>query len=246
MILLNILLFTFLGSILSLVGSFLLLMKKGLTEKLSNQLLNFAAGALLATAFLDLLPEALEFAGESDIFLWTLAGFVSFFFAERFIQVFHHHHAHGHEASTFLILIGDGIHNFIDGIAITTAFLTSMPLGITTSLAVAAHEIPQEIADMGVLLANGLSRSRALFYNFLSALTAVAGALIAFFFASFIENYLYIFLAVTAGHFIYISASDLIPVLHEKYAQDRKMVNGGLFILGIVTVYIFRTIFEGS
>ncbi len=245
MILVNILFFTFLGSILSLAGSFLLLTKRGLTEKLSNQLLNFAAGALLATAFLDLLPEALEFAGENDIFLWALAGFISFFFAERFIQAFHHHHAHGQEASTFLILIGDGVHNFIDGVTITTAFLTSIPLGITTSLAVAAHEVPQEIADMGVLLTNGLSRSRALFYNFLSALTSVAGALLAFFFASFIENYLYIFLAVTAGHFIYIAASDLIPVLHEKYAQDRKMLNGGLFLLGIVIVYFFRVLFEG-
>lgn len=245
MTLVYILVFTFIGSILSLAGSYLLLLKKGLTQSLSNQLLNFAAGALLATAFVDLLPEAVEFAGEADIFIWSLAGFVSFFFAERFIQAFHHHHAHGHAASTFLILIGDGIHNFIDGIAITTAFLTSIPLGITTSLAVAAHEVPQEIADMGVLLNNGLSRSKALFYNFLSALTALAGALIAFFFASFIEQYLYIFLAVTAGHFIYIAASDIVPLLHEKYAENRKKLDGALFLIGILAVYSFTRYFEG-
>jgi zinc and cadmium transporter len=239
-----ILLFTFLGSLLSLIGSYLLILRKGLTEALSNQLLNFAAGALLATAFLDLRPEAIEFSGENDVFIWALAGFISFFFAERFIRVFHLHHSHGHEASTLLILIGDGIHNFIDGIAITIAFLTNVPLGITTSLAVAAHEIPQEIADMGVLLANGVNRKKALFYNFLSALTALVGALLAFFFASFIQEYLYIFLAITAGHFIYISASDLIPVLHEKFAQDKKWVNGGLFLLGIISVYLFTTIFE--
>ena len=240
-----ILLFTFLGSVLSLLGSFFLLLKKGLTERLSTHLLNFAAGALLAPAFFDLMPEALELAGEADIFVWVLAGFISFFFAERFIHSFHHQHDQNQQASTYLILIGDGIHNFIDGVAITTAFLTNIPLGITTSLAVASHEIPQEIADMGVLLTNGLSRSKALYYNFLSALTALLGALVAFFFASFIESRLYLFLAVTAGHFIYISASDLIPTIHEQYLENRKNTHVVIFLLGILTVFIFTQIFEG-
>lgn len=244
MTLVYILIFTLLGSIASLLGSLLLIVKKKLTENASLNLLNFAAGALLATAFLDLLPEAVVEAGKNNIFIWTLLGFISFFFAERFIIVFHHHHAHGHKASTFLVLIGDGIHNFIDGIAITTAFITSVPLGITTSLAVAAHEIPQEIADMSILLDNGLSRSKALFYNFLSALTALAGAILAYFFISFISSYLYIFLAVTAGHFIYIAASDLIPSIHEKYLENHKSHPMLIFILGVIAVYLFTVIFE--
>lgn len=244
MILVNILIFTLIGSVLSLLGSFLLLIRKGLTEKLSSQLLNFAAGALLATAFFDLMPESLAVSKEADIFIWVLGGFISFFFAERFIQVFHHHHDHGQKASTYLVLLGDGIHNFIDGIAITTAFLTNTPLGIATSLSVAAHEIPQEIADMSILITNGLSRSKALYYNFLSALTAIFGALIAFFFASFIEAHLYIFLAITAGHFIYISASDLVPTIHENYRENRKGLHGALFLLGIMMVFVFTRVFE--
>lgn len=243
MILGYILLFTFLGSVASLLGSLLLLAKKGLTESLSLNLLNFAAGALLATALLDLLPEAVHEAGENEVFVWVLAGFVSFFLAERFIRVFHHHHAHGHKSSTFLVLIGDGIHNFIDGVAITTAFLTSIPLGITTSMAVAAHEIPQEIADMGILLTNGLSRSKALLFNFVSALTAVAGAILAFFFADLIEANLYLFLAIAAGHFIYIAAADLIPDIHERLKESQKSLPVLVFLLGIIAVYSAKTLF---
>ena len=142
-------------------------------------------------------------------------------------------------------MVGDGIHNFIDGIAITAAFLTNVPLGITTSLAVAAHEIPQEIADMGVLLANGLSKSKALLFNFLSALTAILGALLAYFFADFIKANLYLFLSLTAGFFIYISASDLIPQLHEKFREDRKFFQALFFVVGIVSVFLFTKFFEG-
>lgn len=246
MILVYIIVFTFIGSILSLAGSLLLLVQKKTTEVFSNNMINFAAGVLIAVAFLDLLPEAAKEAKSyENIFLPALIGFVGFFFAERFIQWFHYHHGHGEEASTFLILIGDGVHNFIDGVAITASFLTSIPLGITTAFAVAAHEIPQEIADMTVLLANGLSKSKALFYNFLSALTAFAGALLAYFFASYIEQYLYFFLSLTAGFFIYIAASDLIPELHEKYLENKKFWSVGIFVLGILAVFAFTKFFEG-
>ena len=245
MILAYILIFTTIGSIASLGGSFLLLTKKSLTENFSNNLLNFAAGVLLSVAFLDLFPESLELAGEANIFLTALFGFLVFFFSERFINLVHRHHQHGRNPSTILILVGDGIHNFIDGIAITAAFLTNVPLGITTSLAVAAHEIPQEIADMGVLLANGLSKSKALLFNFLSALTAILGALLAYFFADFIKANLYLFLSLTAGFFIYISASDLIPQLHEKFREDRKFFQALFFVVGIVSVFIFTKFFEG-
>ena len=245
MILSYIIIFTFIGSIASLVGSFFLLIKREITETFSNTLISFAAGALIGVAFLDLLPEAMEESGGSSIFIPALLGFISFFFAEQFIQLFHHHHEHGEKPTVLLVLIGDGVHNFIDGVVITASFLTSIPLGITTALAVAAHEIPQEIADMGVLLTCGLPKSKALLYNFLSALTALVGALLAFLFAAFVEQYLFVFLSVTAGFFVYISASDLIPQLHEKYLQNRKFTQAFIFLFGILSVFAFTKIFEG-
>ncbi|OGY23335.1 MAG: hypothetical protein A2172_02845 [Candidatus Woykebacteria bacterium RBG_13_40_15] len=249
MILTYIIVFTLLGSVLSLIGGVLLLLKKQISEAFACNLISFAAGALIGVAFLDLFPEAVEEAGEADVFLPALIGFVAFFFAERVIRIFHHHR-HGRDTnakpSTFLIIFGDGVHNFVDGVVITTAFLASVPVGIAAALAVAAHEIPQEIADMGVLLANGLSKMKALLFNFLSALTALAGALIAFFFADFIEGYLYIFLALAAGHFIYISASDLIPELHENHTKERKIPLALIFVLGIASIWVFTKIFEAG
>lgn len=245
MILAYIIVFTLIGSIGSLVGSYFLLFKRKITESFSEILISFAAGALLAAAFLDLLPEALEEANNANIFIPTLLGFLSFFIAERYIRLFHYHHGHGEKPTTLLVLIGDGIHNFIDGITIAVAFLTNIPLGITASIAVAAHEIPQEIADMGVLLANGLSKTRAVIFNFLSALTALIGAFLAFAFASFIEQYLFFFLALAGGHFIYIAASDLIPEIHEDTNKKRGLSTLFYFFLGILTVYLFITLFEG-
>ena len=244
MILAYVIIFTLIGSVLSLIGSFFLLAKKNINESFGQNLIAFAAGALISVAFFDLLPEAVEKAGEADAFIWVLGGFVLFFFAERFIRIFHHHHGHGEKPTTYLVIIGDGVHNFIDGIIIAVAFITSIPLGITTALAVAAHEVPQEIADMGILLANGVSKRRALLLNFLSALTALAGAILALTFDEFILKYLYIFLALAAGHFIYISAADLIPELHESTNEDRKNHQIFFFILGIIIVYAFTRLFE--
>lgn len=243
MILAYIVAFTLIGSVGSLVGSFFLLLRSEITKAFSNRLISFAAGALIAVAFLDLFPEALEVSGGADIFIPAIIGFISFFIAERFIRLFHHHHGHGGGRPTVqLVLVGDGIHNFVDGVVIAVAFLTDIRLGITTSLAVAAHEIPQEIADMGVLLSCGISKRKAVLFNVLSSLTALVGALVAFWFASFIGQYLYIFLAIAAGHFIYIAASDLIPQLHESFLEERYLQTF-IFLFGIVVVYLFTLIF---
>jgi zinc and cadmium transporter len=138
---------TLLCSIASLAGSLFLLLKREITQSFADTLLNVAAGVLLGVAFLDLLPEATEEAGDDFeaiyIFVPALGSFLLAFFAERFINVFHHHHEHDGRPTTLLILVGDGLHNFVDGMAVTAAFLTSTPLGISTSLAVAAHEIPR-------------------------------------------------------------------------------------------------------
>jgi len=244
MILAYIIAFTLIGSVGSLVGSYFLLFKQKITESFSNYLISYAAGVLIAAAFLNILPEAAKSAGESSIFIPALLGFLSFFLAERYIRLFHYHHVHGKKPSILLVLIGDGIHNFVDGVTITAAFLTNISLGITTSLAVAAHEIPQEVADMGILLANGLSKKKAIFYNLLSALTALLGALVAFYFADIIKENLYIFLSIAAGFFIYISASDLIPDIHEETEGSKRFTTTALFLVGILTIYIFSIIFK--
>ncbi|MBP9719520.1 MAG: ZIP family metal transporter, partial [Candidatus Levybacteria bacterium] len=172
-----ILVFTFIGSVGSLIGGLLLLSHQKFAMKISHFLAAFAAGTLLGAAFFDLLPEAsehVEEAGSSvDIFLWTLIGIIFFFFIERFLHWFHHHedfHSDEHTKTTVpLIIVGDTIHNFLDGIVIALTFLVSIPLGIVTTLAVAAHEIPQEIGDFGLLLHKGLSRKKVILVNILSA-----------------------------------------------------------------------------
>jgi zinc and cadmium transporter len=213
--------------------------KKGLLQTL----IGFAAGVMLATAFLDLLPEAVEYGPNlKDVFLYALLGVVAFFFLERTFIWFHHHdHDHKHQETkptTGLIIIGDGIHNLIDGLAIAAAFVTSPAVGIATTAAIALHELPLEIADFSVLLHSGLKRGKALLYNLSSAMTAVVGGVLGYLFLSNLEKYLFIFLAFTSGMFIYIASSDLIPDIHKHL--DRKKGAWQLipFMLGILTIFL--------
>lgn len=243
-----IILFTLLGSIASLAGIFLLLQRHAFAQKVSLVLVSLAAGTLLATALLDLLPEALEHnektGGMVDVPLFILFGMVLFFFIERFLLWFHHHHEeeeHAHPSTT-LVLLGDGVHNFIDGIVIAASFFVSIPLGIVTALAVVVHEVPQEIGDMAVLLHGGMAKNKAVLFNFLTALTSVAGAVLAISFRESIEGLLPIFLSLTAGFFIYIAASDLIPQLHKSQLTKRGTWMQTLFFLGgIGIVYILNS-----
>lgn len=244
-ILIYILIFTFLGSILSLIGGILLLIKENLALKSSHYLSAFAAGTLLGTAFLDLLPEALEqvqeIGLEINIFLATLLGILVFFLLERFIDWFHHHHEHQGQSSSPtvpLIVLGDSLHNFIDGMAIAATFLVSIPLGVVTALAVAAHEIPQEIGDFGILLHKGVSRSKVLWYNVFSALTALLGAMIVFWVGEVIKQYLPVLLSLTAGFFIYIAASDLIPEIHSEDRKDVALMETVLLIMGVLMIWL--------
>lgn len=241
-----ILVFTFIGSIGSLIGGLLLLSREKFALKISHFLASFAAGTLLGAAFFDLLPESLEHAeeagGDVNIFLWTLVGIIIFFFIERFLHWFHHHedyHADEHTKTTVpLIVVGDTIHNFLDGIVIALTFLVSIPLGIVTTLAVAAHEIPQEIGDFGLLLHKGLSRKKVIWVNIFSAAAAFVGALLAFFVGERIEGILPIALSLTAGFFIYIAASDLIPEIHHENRKGFAVIESILLLVGIVFVYV--------
>lgn len=246
-ILVYILIFTFLGSIVSLIGGILLLIKEKFAHKISHFLTSFAAGTLLGTAFLDLLPEAKEMGGEINIFVWTLLGVLVFFLLERFI----HHHGHGSQSEAKrsvvpLIVVGDSVHNFIDGVAIAATFLVSIPLGIVTSLAVAAHEIPQEIGDFGLLLAKGVARKKVLLINFYSALAAIVGAVLTYMAGDLIQGLLPAFLSVTAGFFIYIAAANLIPEIHSQEDQKTAFWETVLLLAGVLVVFLAVSFLEGT
>ena len=243
-----ILVFTFLGSVLSLIGGVILLYNTKFAIKISHFLASFAAGTLLGAAFFDLLPEASHEGGEDiNVFMWTFIGLISFFLLERFISWFHHHHTHGLEADPVipLVVFGDGVHNFIDGVAIASSFMINIPLGIATSLAVAAHEIPQEIGDFGILLHKGVAKFKVLTYNIFSALMAIVGALLTFYLAEALNGVLPILLALTAGFFIYIAASDLIPDIHNEEKREVAFIETVLLLLGSATIWVFLMWIEG-
>ncbi|MDO8658083.1 MAG: ZIP family metal transporter [Candidatus Levybacteria bacterium] len=243
-----ILLFTFLGSILSLIGGIILLFKEKLTLKISHLLISFAAGTLLGTAFFDLLPEASEESGETNIFLWTLIGILFFFLLERFIHWFHYHNENlggkNIEPAVPLIILGDSVHNFIDGVVIAATFLVSIPLGIITTLAVAAHEIPQEMGDFAILLHKGIDRKKVLLFNILSALTAFFGAILMFFLKDLITGILPAILSLTAGFFIYIASSDLIPEIHHEKRKWFALYEIILLLGGVLTVWVLVSVLE--
>lgn len=244
-----IIIFTFIGSIASLVGGIILLYKEKFVVRISHLLISFAAGTLLSTSFFDLFPEALEENHtDTNIFFWGLLGILLFFVFERFIHWFHYHedHAGGKEVkpTVSLIIFGDSIHNFIDGITIAATFLVSVPLGIVTTLAVAAHEIPQEIGDFAILLDQGMSRKKVLLFNIISAFMALAGAILTFYLRERIEGILPIVLSLTAGFFIYIASSDLIPEIHHERRKGFAFYETSFLLIGVVVVYLLISILE--
>lgn len=226
-----IILFSLLGGMLSVIAAATFLaIPTVVRDRLMPHLVSFATGALLGAAFLGLLPEALEEAGHEQAHSVTaavLAGLLVFFALEKLVIWRHCHHeqceGHTHDigaaskrSAGALIVIGDGLHNFVDGVLIGAAFLTDITLGIVTSLAVAAHEIPQELGDFVILLESGYSRARAFVLNVLSSLTTVLGALLAYFSLSMSSAALPYVIAIAVASFIYIAVADLIPGLHHR------------------------------
>ncbi len=234
-----VLVFSLVGGLFSLLAGLLLLSRKGLASKLAEYSAPFAAGALLAAAFLELLPESIGRLAEGVATRWALVGLLTFFLLEHFLHWFHHHHEHADDKPVTpapLIIVGDTIHNLLDGIAIGAAFLISVPAGIVTAIAVAAHEIPQEIGDFGLLLKYGYARKRVILINVLSALAATVGALVTYQIGSTNELPIGELLAITAGMFIYIAASDLIPTIHSTTKERAGYIAAGLLLLGVLTV----------
>lgn len=224
-------------SAISLVGIIALYIR---TEKLSKFLLylvSFAAGGLIGDVFIHLLPEIVEEAGSFtlSISLFILLGVVVFFILEKLVHWHHYHLPHTKsETHPFAItnLIGDGFHNLIDGIIIGASYLVSIPVGIATTVAVIVHEIPQEIGDFGVLLQAGYTKKKALIANFITALTAIIGVIIAFLLSS-IEGITAILIPFAAGGFIYIAGADLIPELHKEFGIRKSIGQLFAFLAGI-------------
>ncbi len=243
-----IVIFTFLGSVSALVGGVILLSREKFVVKASHFLASFAAGTLLGAAFFDLLPEATHIAEKQGvehdlIFLWALSGIVIFFIIERFIHWFHHHEEHHSDhteskATIPLIILSDTVHNFIDGVIIAATFMISIPLGIITTVAVIAHEIPQEIGDFGLLLHKGMKRQKIIMVNLLSAFVSFVGAIGTYILGGAAEYLLPILLSITAGFFIYIASSDLIPEIHYEKRRGFALIETALLLLGIVVIYL--------
>lgn len=234
---------TIIVSLLSLGGILTLTIKGKSLDTILFTLVGFSAGTLMGGAFLHLLPESLAKANSQNVFLYVIAGFVLFFLSER---ILYWRHCHREECPvhtfTYMNLLGDGIHNFLDGLIIAISFITEISLGLTTTFAIIAHEIPQELGDFGVLVYGGFSKSKALFFNLLSALTAVFGALLGYFLGSNVESIIIYLLPFAAGGFLYIAASDLIPELHKEPDMKKSIFSFLFFLLGIIVMWALKII----
>jgi zinc and cadmium transporter len=244
-----IIVFTLIGGLLSVAcAALLLLVPEDHHPRILPHGVSFALGALLSVAFLDLLPDALTTAGSEHIeslLATVLMGILGFFLLEKLL-IWRHCHAdhcethsgdHLHHPAGTLIVVGDAIHNFVDGILIAAAFLTDINLGIITSLAVAAHEIPQEVGDFAILLQSGYGRGKALAYNLLSSLATMAGGILAYYSLEHIHGWLPYILALAASSFIYIAVADLIPSLHQKTTARAAFQQISLIVAGVLVIY---------
>lgn len=246
-----IIIFTALGGVMSVVAaSLFLLLSENSRRNILPHGVSFAIGALLAVAFWGLIPHAFEAVDPGrfqSLSAMILGGILGFFVLEKLL-IWRHCHSgnceahsqgddhHSHRSAGSLIILGDSIHNFVDGILIAAAFLTDIQLGIVTSLAVAAHEIPQEVGDFAILLNSGYSRSKALLYNVLASLSTVLGGILAYFGLDDLHEKLPYFLALAASSFIYIAVADLIPSLHKKTQLKASLQQIALIVAGVLLI----------
>jgi len=223
-----------------LAASTFLLLGDRVREKIVPWLISYAVGTLLGVALLALLPEALEHIEPPQAFMTLLGGVLAFFLLEKFVLWRHCHDTHECEVHTStaasLVIVGDAFHTFVDGAVIAAAVLTSVPLGITTALAVATHEIPQEVGDVAILLRAGFSRGRAFVLNLMAGIGGVLGALGMLFASEWIPNLLPYVLSFAAGNFLYIAMSDLIPDLHRGGVEGGPVRQLLLIVAGVATI----------
>lgn len=231
-------------SLISLIGVFALLIRDQTLHKIMIFLVAFAAGSLIGGAFLDLIPEATEYIKDIDqLFLYVVLGYLLFFILEKYL---HWRHCHAPECSihrfTYLNIVGDIVHNFGDGMIIGTIFLIDIKVGVAATLAIIFHEIPHELGNFTVLVYGGFSKFKALFFNFLSSLFAIAGTVIGYYFAAKVGNFARFLLPIAAGGFIYIASCDLIPELHKEEDGKRSALIMVTFIAGIVLMYLLKMV----
>jgi len=228
-------------SAISLIGVLTLWLNAEKLGKVLLYLVSFSAGGLLGDAFIHLIPEAIEESGFGvSVSLFIIFGILASFSVERFLQWRHCHiptsneHAH---SFVYMNFFGDAIHNLIDGLIIGGSYLVSVPIGVATTLAVIFHEVPQELGDFGVLIYGGFGRRKALWYNFLTALTAVVGVLVAIFLGSILEVFIPLLIPFAAGNFIYIAGSDLIPEIRKDEPEPKKAaLQAVAIVLGVITM----------
>ncbi|MCD6495884.1 MAG: ZIP family metal transporter [Candidatus Aenigmarchaeota archaeon] len=240
-----ILIATILNGLVAFVGAFSLFLNEKALHRVLLILVAFSAGALLSGAFFHLLAESLEVLQVQTSFMILIGAFSSFYLLERFL---HWHHCHEEECEvhsfTYMILIGDGVHNFIDGLVIAASFLVSVPFGVITTLLIIGHEIPQELGDFGVLVHGGFGRTKALLFNFASQLTCVLGGIAGFMMGS-IESFTAMLLPFAAGGFIYIAASDLIPELHKELSLSKSFMHFIFFAIGVTFMLFIKLALSG-
>ncbi len=234
---------TLLISLASLMGVFTLSIKEKVLSRFLLFLISLSAGALMGGAFLHLLPEASEKIDIGSLYPIVLLSFILFFLIEKLL---HWRHCHKNNCDThtfgYMSLLGDAIHNFLDGLVIAGTFLIDIKLGLITTLAIALHEIPQELGDFGVLLHSGFSRKKALISNFLVAATSILGGIVGYFISFQIEHITSFLLPFAAGGFIYISASDLLPEIRKETSLKKSMLSFGVFLVGILMMFLVKYI----
>ncbi|PJC56268.1 ZIP family metal transporter [Candidatus Kaiserbacteria bacterium CG_4_9_14_0_2_um_filter_41_32] len=227
-------------SLVSFIGVFTLILKRNLLNKSIFILVSLAVGTLLGDVFIHIIPEAYEKISNSTLISFLIIGGILIFFVLEKVLHWHHHtleHAEEHHHPIGkMILLGDGVHNFIDGLIIATSYMISIEIGVATTMAVILHEIPQEIGNFGVLIHAGYKTKKALWYNFLSALTAVAGAVTALLFGNITEQFALWLLPLTAGGFIYIALSDLVPELHKDFRVGQGIIQVIAIMVGVASM----------
>lgn len=231
-----------LGSMISLVGGATIFLSKKRRRAAILLALPFGAGALLAAAFFDLLPESFELGDPRSLLMWTLIGFTAFFLLERMSTWFHHHHDHDggtRQSQNVMVMIGDLMHNMIDGIAIGAAFLVNPASGFITTIAVSAHEIPKELGTFGILLSRGWKDKTVMLANIMTAVGTLIAAMFVYFLGSHVKLPEAELLALTSGFFIYVAASDIIPDIHEQprlvgTKQAGVLVVGMIFVASVI------------
>ena len=233
-------------SLISLVGVVTIMIGVKRLDRIIPLLISFAVGGLFGDAFIHLLPEAFEESPSPALTsLYVISGILLFFVLERFLHWHHEHRARAvnpvHPVA-YIILVSDGVHNLLDGLIIGAAYLISIPIGVATSVAVAAHEVPQEQGDFGVLVNAGFTPRRALQMNFLSAVLALVGVVISLSLGSSLGDYTLFMLPFTAGGFIYIAGSDLIPELHAERELQGSLAQLAMMLAGIALMFLLLLI----